>query len=1078
MPKRNDLKKVLVIGSGPIVIGQAAEFDYAGTQACLSLKEEGIEVVLVNSNPATIMTDETVADHIYIEPLTTETVTAIIAKEKPDGMIGTLGGQTGLNLTIALYEKGILDQFGVELLGTSAASIQKGEDRNLFRSLMFDIGEPVPESRTVESLEEGVIFAEESGFPVIIRPAYTLGGAGGGFAYDMAEFETVLQRGLSMSPIHQVLAERSIKGWKEIEYEVMRDENDTCTIVCNMENMDPVGVHTGDSIVTAPSQTLSDVQYQKLRDASLKIIRALNVIGGCNVQFALHPQTGEYCVIEVNPRVSRSSALASKATGYPIARIAAKCAVGYRLDEIINPITGTTFASFEPALDYTVVKLPRFPSDKFPEADRTLGTQMKATGEVMAIDRSFEGALNKALRSMENSVYSLQHPACLGMADEDLTEAVQNPSDLRLYAIAEAFRRGWTVQKAADTTDISSWFLRKVKNIVDCENEVAAYSWERLPYNVLRKAKRMNISDRRLAALAGTDEKSVRRKLETADLAPGFKLVDTCAAEFDAVTPYYYSTWQGEDEVMESKSEKILVVGSGPIRIGQGIEFDYCSVQAAEAVKQKGFEAVVMNNNPETVSTDFSAADRLYFEPLAVEDILAVAKKEKVTGVLVQFGGQTAVNTAQDLADEGIPILGTSLEAIDTLEDREGFYALLNDLHIPHIPGETVHNREELYEKAEKTGYPVVVRPSYVIGGSRMEVCYTPADLHRYVDRFMETEDKRTWPLLLDSFIPGRECEMDVISDGSSIAVPGIFEHVERAGVHSGDSTALFPPFSLTDEEKQTMTEYAGKIATTAPVKGIMNIQFVIHGGTVYVLEVNPRASRTVPIMSKVTGVPMIEWAVRIQLGEKLKDVSDIEGLMDEPGFYTVKSPVFSASSLPGADTVLGPEMKSTGEILGCGRSLEEAVQKVIAVKEDPADESVLLCSIADHEKEESIPLIKELSNLGWTVKATVGTARMLWGAGIDTGVIPDNEELLEHLFRKEQPHAVICTAGKGQSRETFGFALRSCAVKYNVPYFTNLDTARFWQRFGAQKPKTPLTPRRMSEYRNSAEMKNGVMAW
>ncbi|PYZ95724.1 carbamoyl phosphate synthase large subunit [Alteribacter lacisalsi] len=1078
MPKRKDIKKVLVIGSGPIVIGQAAEFDYAGTQACLSLKEEGIEVVLLNSNPATIMTDESIADHVYIEPLTTETVEAILEKEKPDGMIGTLGGQTGLNLTIALHDEGILNKYGVELLGTAAESIRKGEDRELFRSLMHEIGEPVPESKTVESLDQGLEFVKEAGFPVIIRPAYTLGGSGGGFAEDLTGFESVLQRGLSMSPIHQVLAEKSIKGWKEVEYEVMRDENDTCTIVCNMENMDPVGVHTGDSIVTAPSQTLSDVVYQKLRDSSIKIVRALEVTGGCNVQFAVHPDSGEYCIIEVNPRVSRSSALASKATGYPIARIAAKCAVGYHLDEIINPITGNTFASFEPALDYTIVKLPRFPSDKFPDSDRKLGTQMKATGEVMAIDRSFEGALNKALRSMENGTYSLYHPVCSSMTEEELAEELKNPTDLRIYAIAEAFKRGWTVHVAAELTEITRWFLMKIKNIVDCENDIAAYSWARLPDSILKKAKMLNISDRRIAELADTNEKQVRRKLESAGMHRGFKLVDTCAAEFDAVTPYFYSTWHGEDEVTDSVSEKILVVGSGPIRIGQGIEFDYCSVQAAKAVKEKGYEAVVMNNNPETVSTDYSAADRLYFEPLAVEDILAVAKKEKVNGVLVQFGGQTAINTAEALAAEGITILGTSLEAIDRLEDREAFYTLLNDLQIPHIPGETVHQRAQLYEKAERTGYPVLVRPSYVIGGENMQVCSSPEELQQYVEKFTKVEDRRTWPLLLDSYLPGRECEMDVISDGTSIVIPGIFEHVERAGVHSGDSTALFPPINLTEAEKETMVLYAEKIAHYAPVKGMMNIQFVLHKGTVYVLEVNPRASRTVPIMGKVTGVTMIEWAARIQLGDTLNDVTSAEGLMEEPGFYTVKAPVFSASSLPGADHVMGPDMKSTGEILGCGVSLEEAAVKVWSPhNHDSPVRPLILCSAADGAKKEAVELMNFVSEKGWKIMATKGTAGAFSEAVIDTTTVPKDPEGLDRLFKAEPPDAVICIPSKGRNRDTFGHALRAIAVKYGVPCFTSLDTARFWHQFSPVHNNVQPKARRLKEYRDHTRKQNGVIA-
>ncbi|RNA69900.1 carbamoyl-phosphate synthase (glutamine-hydrolyzing) large subunit [Alteribacter keqinensis] len=1040
MPKVQGINKVLVIGSGPIVIGQAAEFDYAGTQACLSLKEEGVEVILVNNNPATIMTDETVADKLYMEPLTAGSVEAVIQKEKPDGLIGTLGGQTGLNLTVELYEKGILAKYGVTLLGTSVEAIQKGEDREKFRQLMMDIGEPIPESSIVASLEEGRQFVKESGYPVIIRPAYTLGGAGGGFASSDEEYEKVLKRGLTLSPINQVLVEKSIKGWKEVEYEVMRDTNDTCTIVCNMENMDPVGVHTGDSIVVAPSQTLSDVQYQLLRDASLKVIRALDVVGGCNIQFALHPETNEYCIIEVNPRVSRSSALASKATGYPIARIAAKVALGYDLDEIKNPITATTFASFEPALDYIVVKLPRFPFDKFPEADRTLGTQMKATGEVMAIDRSFEGALNKAIRSLEMNIYSLDHPLVKQMTDEEVTHTLEVPTDLRLFAIGEAFKRGLTVEDIHRHTQIHPWFLKKIANILDMEKTLTVSSWETVLDEHIHRAKNMNIGDEWIASLFDVTERDVRQKQKKQGLTRGYKLVDTCAAEFDAVTPYYYATYQGEDEVPVTPAEKILVIGSGPIRIGQGVEFDYCSVHAAKAVQKLGFEAVVMNNNPETVSTDYAVADRLYFEPLAAEDILAVAKKEQVKGVLVQFGGQTAINVAEALAEEGVTVFGTPLEAIDRVEDREKFYGLLNKHGIPHIPGKTVSGFDELDAAVRELGFPVMIRPSYVIGGQSMFVCENRTELVKNVKLFMGSGNQRGWPLLVDRFMPGMECEMDVISDGESVMIPGIFEHVEKAGVHSGDSTALFPPVTISEQAKETMLEYAETLAVNLPVSGMMNIQFVLHDNQVYVLEVNPRASRTVPIMSKVTGVPMVEWATRIQLGEKVPE--EMKGLLAEPDYFTVKAPVFSASKLPGVDHVLGPEMKSTGETLGFGFTLEEAYKKVIAappVKNHP----LLFCSIAEGAKQEALFFIQACSDLGYEIAATKGTGDYLNESGIVSTCVEGEE--LSDWWKSAQPDLVFNIPTMGRTKDRTGFLIRELAVTFDVPCFTAAESLKAW---------------------------------
>lgn len=1069
MPLRKDIKKVLVIGSGPIVIGQAAEFDYAGTQACLALKEEGLEVVLLNNNPATIMTDETIADRIYIEPLTLETVEEIIKKERPDGMIGTLGGQTGLNLTVQLAEAGILDKYGVKLLGTSVESIKKGEDRELFRQLMLEIGEPIPESRIIHSVEEGIQFVEEIGLPIIIRPAYTLGGSGGGFVYHWDELEGMLKKGLAASPIHQVLVERSIKGWKEVEYEVMRDANDTCIIVCNMENMDPVGVHTGDSIVVAPSQTLTDRQYQMLRDASLKVIRSLDVIGGCNIQFALDPKSDRYFIIEVNPRVSRSSALASKATGYPIARMAAKCAIGYHLDELINPITGSTYASFEPSLDYIVVKLPRFPFDKFGEADRRLGTQMKATGEVMAIDRTFEGALNKGLRSLEMNVSGLALDSLKGKSREELNYHLVEATDLRLFAIAEVFRQGAQLDEVHQLTGIDPWFLGKIKGLIELEKKLASFGWEELPTALLVEAKQKNLGDQYLAKLFQVPERKVRARRKELGLRPVYKQVDTCAAEFEAVASYYYSTWLGECEVEPTKEKKVVVLGSGPIRIGQGIEFDYCSVHAALALKKKGYKAIVINNNPETVSTDYSIADRLYFEPLAVEDILHVLEKEQAEGVLIQFGGQTAINVAAELKEEGIPILGTTLEAIDKLEDRQQFYDLLQSLGIPHIAGRTVNHPEELKQAAQELGFPVLVRPSYVIGGQAMFIFHQADELDSYVQQLEERRNSKEWPLLIDKYVPGLECEMDVISDGEELIIPGIFEHIEQAGVHSGDSITIFPSISLSPEIKNRLVDYARRIALEVPIIGMMNIQFVVADDQVYVLEVNPRSSRTVPIMSKVTRIPMVEWGTRVQLGEKLTDLSTQLGLLPEPDFYAVKAPIFSASKLKEVDHVLGPEMKSTGEILGLGRTKEEALEKALFLgaenpfifpetstgenlSETPSQTDnqcslqhrpIVFCSISDREKERSLPILREIYQRGFKLLATPGTKAYLAKHGlVAEEVARDKGEIMEH-FKRDQIVALINSPNQGRVKDKFGFFIREQATKYMIPCYTCLDTVK-----------------------------------
>ncbi len=1064
MPLNKELKKVLVIGSGPIVIGQAAEFDYAGTQACIALKEEGIEVVLINNNPATIMTDEAVADKVYIEPLNIATIEKIIQKEKPDGVIGTLGGQTGLNLTVELFEQGILEKYNVSLLGTSVESIKNGEDRERFRNLMIKIGEPIPESAIIHSSDEGVEFVKKIGFPVIIRPAYTLGGDGGGFAYNDAEFEIVLKKGLAASPIQQVLVEKSIKGWKEIEYEVMRDANDTCIIVCNMENMDAVGVHTGDSIVVAPSQTLTDVQYQMLRDVSIKVIRELEIIGGCNIQFALHPESNQYYIIEVNPRVSRSSALASKATGYPIARMAAKCAIGYHLDEIVNPITGNTFASFEPAIDYIVVKLPRFPFDKFPEADRTLGTQMKATGEVMAIDRTFEGALNKAVRSMEMNVFGLCQEIYKSLTEESLFELLERANDRRLFVISDAFRRGISLEKIQQLTEINPWFLHKISSIVALEEELASYQWSTVPIHLLKEAKRNNVADKLLSQIYHIPEKEIRSKWKELNWKPGYKMVDTCSAEFDAVTPYYYSTWNGYDEVDITGKKKILVIGSGPIRIGQGIEFDYCSVHAAKAIKKKGFEAVVINNNPETVSTDYSVADRLYFEPLAAEDVLHVIEKEQVDGVLIQFGGQTAINLAHDLEEEGVQILGTTVANVDHLEDREGFYQLLEDLSIPHIEGNTVSHSEELKDAAEKIGYPVLVRPSYVIGGQSMFTIFSEQELSQYIVQLEKNSQAAMWPLLVDKFMPGLECEVDVISDGRTIVVPGIFEHIEKAGVHSGDSISVFPPISLSTKMKETLIDYAKKIAKSTPVIGIMNIQFVIYDETVYVLEVNPRSSRTVPIISKVTGVPMIEWATNVQLGDALTDLCPEDGLLTEPNYYAVKAPIFSSSKLKGVDHVLGPEMKSTGEVLGIGSTYKDALEKSIPTINDDSENDYIFCSISDREKPESLPIIQELVKKDYKLAATEGTAAFLQDNGIAVEQVVKDDRAVIDLFRNKPIKAVINIPNQGRNKIKFGFQIREHAVRYKVPVFTHLDTIKATIGLHSE-PRAEIDVRTVSEY-------------
>ncbi|OEH86786.1 carbamoyl phosphate synthase large subunit [Desulfuribacillus stibiiarsenatis] len=1057
MPKIDSIKKVLVIGSGPIIIGQAAEFDYAGTQACNALKEEGIEVVLVNSNPATIMTDQGIADKIYIEPLTVRSLSQIIDRERPDGVLPTLGGQTGLNLAVKLSEAGVLEKYNVKLLGTSLEAIKKAEDRDLFRTLMLEIGQPIPESEIIDNLVEAEQFAARIGFPLIIRPAYTLGGSGGGIVDDHEQLRETVSRGLSQSPIGQVLIEKSIKGWKEIEYEVMRDSNDTCITICNMENFDPVGVHTGDSIVVAPSQTLSDCEYQLLRTASLDIIRSLKIEGGCNVQLALNPYSFEYCVIEVNPRVSRSSALASKATGYPIAKVAAKIAIGMHLDEIINPVTGLTYASFEPALDYVVAKIPRWPFDKFPEANRKLGTQMKATGEVMAIARTMEGALLKAVRSLEIKVQTLLHPVYAEWTLEQLTaKLAEQPDDNRLFILAEALRKGMTVQKVRDITEIDPFFVEKILNIVRWEEEIKKANLDEVTSEQLRLWKKVGFSDAYIAdlinmgALSRAEDDAllthldVRKRRKQLNVIPSYKLVDTCAAEFPAKTPYYYSTYTGEDEVEKTDKEKILVIGSGPIRIGQGIEFDYCSVHAIWALKEAGYEAVIINNNPETVSTDFNVADRLYFEPLTLEDVLNVAEKENIKGAYVQFGGQTAINLVHGLRDYGIQILGTSVEGIDLAEDRDKFRRLLDRLQIPQTNGAMAENVEGALKVAEDIGYPLMVRPSYVIGGRGMQVIYEQSELERYLAEAVDVSPGR--PVLLDQYLPGKEVEVDAVCDAEDVLIPGIFEHIERAGVHSGDSMAVYPPQNVSQQVLDTLILYTTNIAREMSIRGLINIQYVIVDEVVYVLEVNPRASRTVPIISKVTDTPLVQLATRIGLGDTLKNMGYTSGLIPNRDFVAVKAPIFSFEKMSDVDISLGPEMKSTGEVLGIARNFVGSLGKVFAtghIREATEQRQPgLLCSISDREKEAGVALMRKFASLGFKLYATPTTAKALEDAGLEVTEIPWQLVQIREMFRRNEINLVINipTIGKDSSRQ--GFKLRRMAVEFGVGCLTALDTA------------------------------------
>ncbi|MDM5213769.1 carbamoyl phosphate synthase large subunit [Peribacillus sp. NJ4] len=926
MPKDDTIKTILVIGSGPIVIGQAAEFDYAGTQACLALKEEGYKVILVNNNPATIMTDDMNADAVYFEPLTVDVLEKIISKEKPDGLLATLGGQTGLNLAYQLDDAGVLEKYKVKLLGTPIDSIKKGEDRELFRELMFEIGEPVPDSTIVHSLEEALAFADKIGFPIIVRPAYTLGGTGGGIADSLDTFKELVRGGLQESPITQCLIERSIAGFKEVEYEVMRDANNTCITICNMENIDPVGIHTGDSIVVAPSQTLSDDEFQMLRAASIKIISALGIIGGCNIQFALDPNSKQYYLIEVNPRVSRSSALASKATGYPIARIAAKLAVGYHLSELINPVTQSTYSSFEPALDYVAVKFPRWPFDKFTTANRKLGTQMKATGEVMALHRSFEGGVQKAVDSLELKTNGLQLASLKNKTVPELWGKLAEKSDERIFVIFEMLRKGVTIEEIHEATTIDYFFLKSFASLIQKEMEIEGMSIDQVTKEELQSYKEKGFSDRYLASVWNVSEMELRAHRISLGLTAVYKTVDTCAAEFESHTNYHYSTYFGENEQKKTDKKKVLMIGSGPIRIGQGIEFDYCSVHGVYALQDENVETIMINNNPETVSTDFATADRLYFEPLTLEYVLNVIEAEDIEDVIVQFGGQTAINLAKGLEDYGVNLLGTSFDTLDQLEDRDRFYQLLQKLDIPHVPGSMANGEEQLIERAEAIGFPVLLRPSYVIGGQGMEIIRSKESL---LNR-MENGTALVYPVLIDSYIPGKEAEIDLIADGNDVYIPIIAEHVEKAGVHSGDSMALLPAQSLTDDIKDKMTLYAKKLVMELGYKGLMNIQFVIDGNSVYVLEVNPRASRTIPIISKVTDVSLVQIATKILLGKySLSNAFDKTGLMEEIPYAVVKYPVFSTFALSGLDSKVGPEMKSTGEGIAIGETVNEALTKV-----------------------------------------------------------------------------------------------------------------------------------------------------
>ena len=1042
MPKIASIKKVVVIGSGPIVIGQAAEFDYAGTQACRSLREEGICVVLINSNPATIMTDKDIADKVYIEPLTPEVVKKVIMKEKPDSVLPTLGGQAALNIAMELEESGFLKEHNVRLIGTTAQTIKKAEDRDEFKKTMEKIHEPCAPSQVVTTVEAGLEFVKTIGYPAVLRPAYTLGGSGGGIAANEEEFVDILENGLRLSRVGQVLVERCIAGWKEIEYEVMRDANGTCITICNMENLDPVGVHTGDSIVVAPSQTLADKEHQMLRSAALNIISELDIKGGCNVQFALNPDSFEYCVIEVNPRVSRSSALASKATGYPIAKVAAKIALGYNLDEIKNAVTGKTYASFEPALDYVVVKIPRLPFDKFIKAKRTLTTQMKATGEVMSICTNFEGALMKALRSLEQHVDSLIYLDYDKRPLEEIHERLHKIDDRRIFVIAEAIRRGISLGEIHSITKVDIWFLDKIANLVKMEQKLR--DAKEINKELMQEAKRMEFPDKVIGQIVGKTEAEIKAMRYAMDIHASYKIVDTCAAEFEATTPYYYSCFDGENEVEEDHSKKkIMVLGSGPIRIGQGIEFDFCSVHATWALKAQGYETIIVNNNPETVSTDFDIADKLYFEPLTPEDVESIVNLEKPDGAVVQFGGQTAIKLTEALLKMGVTILGTSAENVDAAEDRELFDEILEECCIPRPAGKTVFTCEEALEAAHELGYPVLVRPSYVLGGAGMQIAIADKDIIEFMD--VINRNVQEHPILVDKYLMGKEVEVDAVCDGEDIVIPGIMEHVERAGIHSGDSISVYPA-GLPDKIKRVITEYTRKLANSLHVIGLINIQFIVYQDEVYVIEVNPRSSRTVPYISKVTGIPIVDLASRVITGAKLKDLGYTPGLQPESEYYAIKMPVFSFEKLRGAEISLGPEMKSTGECLGISKDFNEALYKAFlgAGVRLPKHKKMIL-TVKDSDKLDAIEIGRRFAALGYEIHSTKSTARVLNEHGVPAQVINKVEEPSPNLLDLILSHEIdliIDTPSQGVEHSKDGFIIRRHAIETGVYCLTSLDTA------------------------------------
>lgn len=1046
MPKIDSIKKTLVLGSGPIIIGQAAEFDYSGTQACQALKEEGIEVVLINSNPATIMTDQEIADKIYIEPLTLDFIEKIIAKEKPDSLLAGMGGQTGLNLAVELEEAGILDKYNVKLIGTSVESIKKGEDRDLFRDVMKEIGQPVIESDIVTTLEGGLAYAQKLGYPVVVRPAYTLGGTGGGIAETEEEFREILTHGLQLSPVTQCLIEKSIKGWKEIEYEVMRDSNGNCITVCNMENVDPVGVHTGDSIVVAPSQTLSNTEYQMLRTASLKIIDAVGVEGGCNVQIALNPKSFEYAIIEINPRVSRSSALASKATGYPIAKVAAKIALGYTLDEIENAVTKKTNACFEPTLDYVVVKIPKWAFDKFKHANRKLGTKMMATGEIMSIGSNFEAAFLKGIRSLETGKYSLVHKASERKNMQELKKSIVLPDDERIFDLAEMIRRGYKIEMISQITGMDEWFLNKFKWIVEQEEKLKVMSIEDLSKEYLLELKKKGFSDKGMSDLMNIDSESIQELRSLYNIKPSYKMVDTCGGEFEALSPYYYSTYEQYDEVVVSDKKKIIVLGSGPIRIGQGIEFDYCSVHCVKSLRKMGIETIIINNNPETVSTDFDTSDKLYFEPLTEEEVYNIIQKEKPDGVILQFGGQTAIKLAKFLSEKNVKILGTGFKDIDAAEDREKFDELLEELSINRPKGKGVWSVAEGIEVATSLGYPVLVRPSYVLGGQGMEITYDEKRLVQYLEDAFERDAVN--PVLIDKYLTGREIEVDAICDGKDILIPGIMEHLERAGVHSGDSITMYPSQGISDKIKDKIYEYTKMMALNLNVLGMVNIQFIEYKDDLYIIEVNPRASRTVPYISKVSGVPIVDLATKCMLGEKLENLGYGTGVYKTSKHICVKVPVFSMSKLSKVEISLGPEMKSTGEVLGVGETLEEALYKgfLASGQRVSDDNKMVLATVNDNDKDEFIEIAKDMNELGYKFIATEGTARALKEAGVECEVVNRVEEPRPNILdviRNKQVDLVVNTPTKGNDSTRDGFKIRRTATEFQTEIMTSLDTLK-----------------------------------